>query len=82
MELYKEILSHALMYGELQIAFPGQEPDISKIVEGACYQALQKIKAVIEDDSLEDEACFMRIEEIVNALEAIGSNGGSRHDFA
>ena len=81
MELYKEILAHALMCGEIQITFRGQEPDISRIVEDTCYKALQRIKAVIEDDSLEDKECFMKIEEIVNVLEDIGSGGGSRHDF-
>lgn len=81
MELYKEILSHALMYGNVTISFAGQELDPAKIVESVCYQALCKIKEIIEDDSLEDDACFMKIEEIVCALEGIGSNGGGRHDF-
>lgn len=46
-----------------------------------CYQALQKIKAVIQNDSLTDNECFMKIEEIICAFEALGSGGGSRHDF-
>ena len=61
MELYKEILAHALVYGEIQVTFSGEEPDILKIVEGECYKALQKIKTIIEDDSLEDKECFMKI---------------------
>ena len=81
MELYKEILARALMSGEIQITFSGQKPDISKMIEGNCYKALQKIKAIIEDDSLEDKECFMKIEEIVCVFEEIGSNCGSRHDF-
>ena len=81
MDLYKEILAQALTFGEVKITFAGQQPDTTKIVEGVCYQALQKIKAIIEDDSLEDEACFQKIEEIVCTLEQIGSTGGNRHDF-
>lgn len=81
MELYKEILTHALVHGEVQISFSGKDPDITKIVESTSYQALQKIKAIIEDDSLEDKECFMKIEQIVCVLEEIGSTGGSRHDF-
>lgn len=81
MELYKEILAHALAQGEVQIIFPGNNPNISAIVEGTCYQTLQKIKAIIEDDSLDDKECFMRIEQIILALEEIGSTGGYRHDF-
>ena len=81
MEFYKEILAHALTYGKMQIVFPGQEIDIHRIAENVCCQTLQKIKAIIEDDSLEDEACFMKIEQIVCVLEEIGSTGGNRHDF-
>ncbi len=81
MELYKEILAHALTYGEVKITFQNQNMDIPQIVEGTCYKALKKIKAIIEDDSLKDNECFMQIEEIVCTLEQIGSCGGSRHDF-
>ena len=81
MDLYKEILSHALMQGEVKITFSGDVCDIAKIVEGKCYQALQKIKAIIQDDSLTDKECFMKIEEIVCVLESVGSDGGFRHDF-
>lgn len=80
-ELYKEILAHALTQGHIQITFPNQETNIAKIVEGTCYRALQKIKAIIEDDSLEDSECFMKIEEIICVLEQIGSTGGNRHDY-
>ena len=81
MELYKEILAHALSYGEVKITFQGQSPDIAQIVEGECYKALQKIKAIICDDSLEDSECFMKIEEIICLFEQLGIHCGTRHDF-
>ena len=81
MELYKEIFAHALTYGQIQFVFPRKEDDILKIAENVCYQTLQKIKAIIEDDSLEDKECFYKIEEIVCALEDIGCVGLGRHDF-
>ena len=81
MELYEEILADLLEHKGMRIAICITKTDISKVVEGVCYQALQKIKTIIEDDSLEDVACFIRIEEIVSTLEEIGTNGGSRHDF-
>ena len=81
MELYKEILAQALTYGQVNITFPEGSCDLAKIVEGECYKALEKIKAVIHNDSLSDQECFMKIEEIVNILESIGSSGGFRHDF-
>ena len=75
MELYEEILINELMR-----KFSGQF-DVSSIINDVCYQTLQKIKAIIEDDSLEDSECFMKIEEIVQVFEHLGSNGGGRHDF-
>ena len=81
MDLYKEILAQALTYGEVKISFPEGNCDLAKLVESESYQALQKIKAVIQDESLTDSECFMKIEEIVNVLESVGSSGGFRHDF-
>ena len=81
MELYAEILAHYLSQENAHILFPQLQFDARQIVEMQCYQALRRIKEVIEDDSLEDEECFMKIEEIVFTLEEIGSNGGVRHDF-
>ena len=53
MALYKEILAHALAYEGVQTNISGLEIDAAKIVELECYKALQRIKAVIEDDSLQ-----------------------------
>ena len=44
-------------------------------------QGAGKIKAIIQDDSLEDKECVNKIEKIVCTLEEIGSSGGNRHDF-
>ena len=79
MELYKEILIHALLQGEVKIIFPNQE--IDQIVEGECYRTLTKIKEILHDDTLEDDTCFLKIEEIICAFEEMGSDGGNRHDF-
>ena len=45
------------------------------------HKTLTISKAVIHDDSLTDNECFMKIEEIICVFEALGSNGGTRHDF-
>ena len=81
MELFKEIFIQALHTGEISVAFSGAEGAVTDVINGKCYQALQKIKKILDDDNLEDSECFMRIEEIVCALEEVGSNGGPRHDF-
>lgn len=82
MDFYKEILAHALAFGEVKIVFPGEAMDIAQIVEGECYKTLRKIKTIIDDDSLEDRECFIKIEEIISAFEEIGSYCGGRHDFS
>ena len=52
-----------------------------EIVKDRCYQALEEIRGILADDTIDDEGCFYRIEEIVRVFEKIGSNGGGRHDF-
>ena len=79
MELYKELLIHALQGGNITVSFP--DFNLNSLLESSCYQALCKIKAVIEDDTLEDEECFNQIEQIICTFEELGSSGGFRHDF-
>ena len=61
--------------------FPGKEPNVAEIVGGESYKALQKIKAIIEDDSLTDRECFVKVDEVVCVLESVGKNGSRRHDL-
>ena len=80
MELYEDILSFLLRSQRIEICFPDLK-DKGDVIEGICYCTLKKIKAVLEDDLLDDKECFEKIEEIVNLFEEIGSDCGSRHDF-
>lgn len=52
-----------------------------ELMKDAACRALEDIRNVLDDDSLDDPTCFQRIEEIVKIYENIGSDGGSRHDF-
>lgn len=81
MELYAEILAHYLSRKDAQITFPNLEFSAKEIIQLQCYQALHKIKAIIQDETLADAECFARIEQIICTLEELGSNGGTRHDF-
>ena len=81
MDLYKEILMHILSQETVEIRFPDIRLDIEKIVSMECYQALRRIRDIIHDETLVDEECFSKIEEIICTLESMGSNGGFRHDF-
>ena len=53
----------------------------SFLAHDRAYEALVKIKKILEEDHLSDQDCFGRIEEIVRVYEELGSDGGSRHDF-
>lgn len=66
---------------QVQVSFTNLKFNLNELLESRCYQVLCKIKNVIEDDELDDEACFMKIEEIICAFEEVGSSGGFRHDF-
>lgn len=91
MKLFLQILRKILATEEIQLVFPNlqngiqtldeNQIDATMLVDLKSYQALRKIKAIVEDNHLDDRECFMRIEEIINVLEEIGSDGGNRHDF-
>ncbi|NLO85831.1 MAG: hypothetical protein GX096_10460 [Clostridiales bacterium] len=76
MELYKDLLLK-LQSSNPQETLPPETP--TKISESTCYQAIQDIRKILDDDKLHDFEC---IEKIVVLLENIGSDGGSRHDFS
>lgn len=81
MELYKELLVQILAQQDVQVTFSNCSLDLNRLVESAAYQAICRIRALLEDDSLDDRACFKKIEEIVCIFEDMGSSGGGRHDF-
>lgn len=63
---------------------PGDEERqslLAELMNSAACRALEDIRKVLDDDRLDDQTCFWRIEEIVKIYESIGSDGGSRHDF-
>ena len=60
---------------------PGLNLNAKEIVRLNCYEALKRIQAVLEEDGLDDESCFKRIEEIMAIYQDIGTKIGGRHDF-
>ena len=61
--------------------FPELSFSVEELLEMRCYEALRKIKAVLEDESLTDAACFQKIEEIIIIFGETGGEGGGRPDF-
>lgn len=81
MKLYEEILWNELQSEALHSLILAKTIQVEQIVELACYSALEQIKVILEDDTLDDCNCFQRIEEIVRVYEQLGTDCGSRHDF-
>ena len=43
-------------------------------------RALAEIRRILDEDT-PDETCFEKIERVIKVYEAIGADGGARHDF-
>ncbi len=80
MKIYEEILAHYLASENAQILFPQLKLDALQIAESECFRALEKIRAILDDQTLDDDTCFEQIEQIVCALEESGILT-TRHDF-
>ena len=57
------------------------DSDIERLFEKECYLMLERIKAILEDNSIDDKDCFEKIESIVCLFEEMGVHCGVRHDF-
>ena len=81
MELATELLSKLLENRQVNVTFPGLRLSAAEILESASYQALCQIHDILCDDTLSDQECFQKIEQIVCVFEGLGSGCGNRHDF-
>lgn len=57
---------------EVQVTFPDLATRVENLVEMRCYQALLEIKDILEDPSLSDPECTMRMKYIVYTLQDYG----------
>lgn len=80
MELYKEILCHALQDSRIEVTFPDLKP-ASDLFGEVCYRTLKKIKEVLENHEKSDGECFESIENIIEIFESIGCSIHGRHDY-
>ncbi len=81
MELYHDMLCKILESEEFQVLLPKWKMSIEEMIEMKCYQALNEIKKILEDESLNDSDCFESIEKIITVFETLGSGINERHDF-
>lgn len=82
-EFCASILARVLIDAGAGIVVGGTDSDeiIGQMVEMECCEALRKIRDILDDDRLNDEACFSRIYRIVCLYDELGPGAGSRHDF-
>lgn len=80
-ELYEEILLKEVRKAAMDAVALKDSIHAERIIMNACYAALEQIRTILKDDTLDDHDCFRRIEEIVCVYEQLGSDCGSRHDF-
>lgn len=56
------------------------DAELKSLLKDRSVRTLGKIRRILDEDTT-DEDCFSKIEAIVKVYEAIGADGGARHDF-
>ena len=78
MDILMRVLADKLEKGEIKLEI---DREVTAEIEKECMEVLGRIRSILADESIEDPECFERIEQIVCAMESIGLNCGSRHDY-
>ena len=71
MDLYKEILINLIKDNDIEITFKGIEFDYNKLLEDRCYVALNEIKKVLANDTINNEDCLTKIQHIVDTYKTL-----------
>ena len=79
MELWQELLINGLQNENYKFDYINDKI-LKEIVESSCYKVLLQIKQTVEDESLSDQNCFIKIEAIISTLEE-NNIFCDRHDF-
>ena len=56
------------------------DAELKSLFKDRCVRTLGKFRRILDEETA-DVVCFSRIETIVKVYEAIGADGGARHDF-
>ena len=56
------------------------DAEIQTLLKERSVRALAEIRRILDEDT-PDETCFEKIERVIRVYEAIGADGGARHDF-
>ena len=74
-QMERELLLE-MVYDERRLS----DAEIKTLLNERSVRALAEILRVL-DENTPDEVCFEKIERVVKVYEAIGADGGARHDF-
>ena len=74
-QMERELLLEAV-YDERRLS----DTALQTLLQSRAVQALAAIRRALDEDTT-DETCFEKIERIVKLYEALGADGGARHDF-
>ena len=58
MELYRDILCEILESEEFEIMLPKWKMKVDEMIEMKCYHAIEEIKKILEEDTLNDAECL------------------------
>lgn len=76
----KELCAKALSDCIMNYMKPVTSEDLLRCIQSNAVTALAQIKTILDDESLDDPACFRRIDAIVDAFHKSGIST-IRHDF-
>ena len=71
MKLYKEILICLLKETDIEVDFKGIEFDFNKLLEDRCYVALNEIKKILANDTINNEDCLAKRQHIVDTYKPL-----------
>ena len=78
MSLEQELLEEAIRTRDYH---EKDQVDLESLAKEICVITLSEIQSVLADETLDDPACFEKIEAIVQIFEAHNLSAGFRHDF-
>ena len=65
MDLYKEILINILKDNDIEITFKGIEFDYNKLLENKSYVALNEIKKILANDTIDNANCLKKHKKLL-----------------
>lgn len=74
MDLLQEIIEKIKKDDAENLILPNSQISIKPILAFRCYVALKSIKAVLDNDSLNEDDCWLNIKHIVDIFEELGSD--------